>query len=406
MQSLTFVILNRDSESTREVREALTGAACARVLGECNSAEQMMADIARLRPSAAVVTLKPEHSENNLELIKQLVTAAPGTAIIAASRDTSPALILGSIRAGAREFLQLPTNPHELQTVIQRIEEFCFSEENTSRKTGRLIAIFSGKGGAGVSFFSTNLAAAMNSQTLLFDLNLQAGDSASFLGIDAKYSLTDFVRNRTRLDDSLIASLITPHSAGLSLVAAPPEAHEAEEIKAEDVTEILHLLSQKFDCVILDLPHTFDPVTIAALDMVDEILLVLTVDIPGIRSTKRALKVFDRLGYPRDKIRVVVNRWSKSIDVELHKVESHLGEQLIGLVPNDYRKVMDSINLGRPLVQDEPASKIALEIKRIAALVSDNGQKPLTQPRRKSLRSIFNRENSATVELSAVGDNA
>jgi pilus assembly protein CpaE len=200
--------------------------------------------------------------------------------------------------------------------------------------------------------------------------------------------------------------LITTHSLSLSLVAAPLEAHEAEEIKPEDVTEILHLVSQKFDCTILDLPHTFDPVTIAALDMVDTILLLLTVDIPGIRSTKKALKVFDRLGYPRDKIRVVVNRWSKNIDAELHKVESHLGEQLIGQIPNDYRKVMDSINLGSPLVQSEPASKIAIEIKRIATMVSDNSQRPLAQPRKKSLRSIFGRETSSTLDLMTITDNA
>lgn len=407
MQSLTFIILSKDSDSIKEVRDALAGSGGARVLSECSTPDQMLADITRLRPSAAVITLKPEHSENNFALIKKLVSAAPGTAIITASREASPALILGSMRAGAREFLQLPTNPDELRTVLERIAEFCTSEENTSRKTGRLVAVFSGKGGAGVSFFGTNLAAAMNSKTLLLDLNLQAGDAASFLGLDPKYSLTDFVRNRTRLDESLITSLITPHSARLSLVAAPNEAHEAEEIKPEDVTEILHLLSQKFDCVVLDLPHTFDPVTIAALDMVDDILLVLTVDIPGIRSTKRALKVFDRLGYPREKIRVVVNRWSKNIAVELQKVEGHLGEQLIGFVPNDYKKVMDSINLGRPLVQSEPTSKIALEIKRIATLVNEKSQMPSLQPRKKAFRSLFGRESLPTsLELSALGDKA
>jgi pilus assembly protein CpaE len=407
MQSLTFVILNNDSESTKEVRDALAGTSGARILAECTSADQMVATITRLRPSAAIVTLKPEHSENNLELIKTLVTAAPDTAIITASRDTSPTLILGSMRAGAREFLQLPTNSSELQTVLGRIAEFCSSQENIAKRTGRIVAVFSGKGGAGVSFFSTNLAAAMPSQTLLIDLNLQAGDTASFLGVDVKYSLTDFVRNRARLDDSLIASLITPHSARLSLVAAPIEAHDAEDIRPEDVTEILHQLSQKFEFIVLDLPHTFDPVSIAALDMVDEILLLLTVDIPGIRSTKRALKVFDRLGYPRQKTHVVVNRWSKNIDSELSKVEAHLGEQLIGLVPNDYRRVMDSINLGRPLIQEDPSSKIAIEIKRIAGLISDNGQKQVTHPRKKSLRSLFAREQSAIpMGLSTLADNA
>jgi pilus assembly protein CpaE len=298
-------------------------------------------------------------------------------------------------------------NAEELRTVMERTAEFCQLNQTRASDNSRLIAIFSGKGGAGVSFFATNLAAAMTTQTLLVDLNLQAGDSGSFLGLDAKYSLVDFVRNRTRLDESLITSLITPHSANLSLLAAPTEAHEAEEVRPDDVTEILHQLGQRFESIVVDLPHTFDPITIAALDMADEILLVLTLDIPGIRSTKRALKVFDNLGYPREKTRVVVNRWSKNIDVELQKVEGHLGERLIGFIPNDYRKVMDSINLGRPLVQSDPGSKIALEIKRIAGLTVQKNSTPSTLPRKKSFRSLFGSKSSTTsLELSTVTDNA
>ncbi len=133
---------------------------------------------------------------------------------------------------------------------------------------------------------------------------------ASFFGVAPKYSLSDFVHNRARLDDSLMTSLVTSHSPNLAVLPAPLEAHEAEDIKPEDVSEILYLLGQRYERIVLDLPHTFDPVTVAALDVADDILLLLTLDIPGIRSTKRALKVFDRLGYPRAKVHVVVNRWS------------------------------------------------------------------------------------------------
>jgi pilus assembly protein CpaE len=179
------------------------------------------------------------------------------------------------------------------------------------------------------------------------------------------------------------------------VLAAPEEAHEAEDIEPQHVTEAFHLLGQRFDCIVLDLQHTFDPVTVAALDLADDILLVMTMDIPGIRSTKRALKVFDRLGYPRNKIRVVVNRWSKNIDVELHKVEAHLNEQLVGLIPNDYRRVINSINLGRPIVETEPSSKITLEIKRIANLFEKHEhQQTLTPQPKRLLGSVFNRHNS------------
>jgi pilus assembly protein CpaE len=297
------------------------------------------------------------------------------------------------MRAGAREFIQLPIIPDEFRTVIDRVVELSADGESAPKNHGRIVAVFSGKGGSGVSFFGTNLAAAMGVPTLLLDLNLQAGDAASFLGVDSKYSVVDFVHNRARLDDSLMTSLVTSHSPNLAVLPAPLEAHEAEDIKPQDVSEILHLLKQRYECIVLDLPHTFDSVTVAALDLADDILVVLTLDIPGIRATKRALKVFERLDYQRDKVHVVVNRWSKGIDVQLQKVEAHLGERLIGFVPNDYRKVMDSINLGNPLVRADPSSKITAEIKRIAGLVSGNGHAPAAPPRKK-FGAIFSRERS------------
>ena len=397
MQPLTFITLSRNSQFSQELKDALAENARTRLLADCNKLDQMLAEVMRLRPSAAVVVLEPDRAEKEFAFIKQLAAACPSTAVVAAACDASPELILNSIRSGAHEFLRLPIVASEFQTVLDRVSQLRKADDNTSKTGRRMLAVFSGKGGAGVSFLATNLAAAMNAPTLLVDLNLQNGDAASFLGLEARYSFADFVSNRSRLDDSLITSLITPHSANLALLAAPLETHEAEGIEPEHVTEILHVLGQRYERIVLDLPHTFDPVTIAALDMADEILLVMALDIPGIRNTKRALNVLERLGYPRARIHIVVNRWAKNIDVELQKVQAHLGEQFLGLVPNDYRKVMDSINLGRPHVHTDPSSKITVEIRRIAsALVADHNDPLAMQPGRRSLRNIFGRQGTPT----------
>ena len=93
----------------------------------------------------------------------------------------------------------------------------------------------------------------------------------------------------------------------------------------------------------------------------------------------------------------------------MQKVEQHLGEQLIGFVPNDYKKVMDSINLGQPLVQSDPSSRIAVEIRRIAAHISGGGQQGVpAQPRKGFLKSIFNRQDTpaTTFEFHASPDEA
>ncbi len=134
--------------------------------------------------------------------------------------------------------------------------------------------------------------------------------------------------------------------------------------------EVLQKLREHYDYVVLDPQHTFDSITLAALDQSDEIVLMLTLDIPAIRSTQRALEIFDRLGYPRKKVKIVVNRWSKQIDLDLRQVEKFLGEPVVGFVPSDYQTAVGSINLGTPLVQAEPTSKIALEIRRIAQQMS------------------------------------
>jgi pilus assembly protein CpaE len=405
MQALTFITLSKNKEVSVELKNALTSNGLTRLVGECSDADQLLADVIRMRPSAAVITLESDNTEKEFALIRKLVAVSPSTSVVAAARNASPALILGSMRSGAREFLQLPIIVEEFKTVLQRMSEFSSASEEAT-KHGRIIGVFAGKGGAGASFLATNLASATRGSTLLLDLNLQAGDAASFLGIDPKYTLTDVVRNVGRLDDSLLKSLVTSYSDRLSLLAAPLEAHEAEDIRPQDVTEILHLLSQRYEYIVVDLQHTFDPVTVAALDVADDVLLVLTLDIPGIRSTKRALKVFDRLDYPRRKVHIVVNRWSKNIDIELQKVQAHLGEQFIGYIPNDYRKVMESINLGRPHVEADPASKISVEIKRIAELVSQAGSQQVSpQPRQKLFRTVFGRSSTReSTDLLTLGD--
>lgn len=257
-----------------------------------------------------------------------------------------------------------------------------------------MIAVFSSKGGCGTSFIATNLAACSGARTVLVDLNLQAGDLPLFLGVNPKYSFADMAENRTRLDEALIKSFVTPYSSSLSLLAAPKEADSADEIEPEHVFDVLQRLRESYDYVVLDPQHTFDSITLAALDQSDEIVLVLTLDIPAIRSTQRALEIFDRLGYPRKKIRVVVNRWSKQIDLDLRQVEKFLGEPVVGFIPSDYQTAVTSINLGQPLVKTNPGCKISLEIKRIAKTIA-TGAAVIAEdekPKRNLWDSIFKRD--------------
>src|SRR6266581_1947756 len=390
---LTFVVLSTGLDNFKAIRTALAADGRARLLAGGNDTDQLYEEILRLKPNSAIITLGA-NAEQVLVFIKRLAVEFPSTALITAGQDTSPDLILRSLRAGARDFLRLPISVDELKTVLDRTAEFCAVQVAAPKKKGRMIAVFSSKGGCGTSFIATNLAATTFAPTVLVDLNLQAGDLPLFLGVDPKYSIADMAENRSRLDAPLINSLVTPYSSHLSLLAAPREADSADDIEPEHVFEVLDRLRESFDYVVLDPQHTFDAITLQALDQSDEIVLVLTLDIPAIRSTQRALEIFDRLGYPRKKIRIVVNRWSKQIDLDLRQVEKFLGEPVVGFVPSDYQTAVGSINLGNPLVLSDASSKIAQEIRRISETIAV-GVAPIedAKPRRAVWKSLLRRES-------------
>ena len=390
-QPITFVVLSTGLDNFKDIRRALTSESRVQLLAGGNDTEQLYDEIVRLKPNAAIIALgpNPDHAVN---FIQRLSAECPKTAIISAAAEASPDLILKSLRAGAREFLRIPISPDELRTVLDRISEFCTTQPEATSRKGKMVAVFSSKGGCGTSFIAANLAACTANKTIVVDLNLQAGDLPLYLGIDPKYSIADMVEKRSKLDDALITTLVAPYSQHLSLLAAPKEADSADEIEPQHVFEVLQRLREAYDYVVLDPQHTFDSITLSALDQSDEIVLVLTLDIPAIRSTQRALEIFDRLGYPRKKVRVVVNRWSKQIDLDLRQVEKFLGEPVVAFVPSDYQTAVNSINLGTPLVQADPSSKIAAEIRRIAQTLAADVLTEQPKARRSFWNTFLKRE--------------
>jgi pilus assembly protein CpaE len=395
-RTLTFVLLCKDASDSRDMTRALNNHAGASLLMTSDNPEQIFTEAVRLRPSAVIINLA-HLGEPGLKLVQRIAAECPSTAVICASRDSSPELILRSMRAGSRDFIRLPIIEEELTTVIERTAEFSSQHaEDEPKKRGRAIAIFSSKGGCGCSLIATNLAMLQTTPTALVDLNLQSGDLELMLGVRPRFSLADVVVNRDRLDEGLLTSYLTQRSKNVSLLAAPIKAESAEDIEPKHIYEVIELLRQRFDNVIIDTPHSFDAVTISALDHADQILVVLTLEIHAIRSTRRALEIFDRLGYSRKKIRLVVNRWSKNIELDQRQVEGFLGERVVGFIQSDYRAAVNSINLGQPLIESAPASKATLDLRAVAAKLFDGelDSPPTIDSGKRSFNSIFRRQQT------------
>jgi len=392
-RNLTFILLSRDPADSKEISRALSNHPGVSLLMVTDDPQQAFTETARLRPTALIINFA-QIGDPGLKLVQSVTTECPKSAVICASRDASPDLILRSLRVGARDFIRLPILEEDLVTVFERTSQFSNETADSDHKRGRAIAVFSSKGGCGCSLIATNLAMLQTEPTALVDLNLQSGDLELLLGLKPKFSLADVVENRDRLDDALLTSYLTQRSKNVSLLAAPLTAESAEDIEPRHIYEIMELLRQRFDSVIIDTPHSFDAVTISALDHADIILMVLTLEIHAIRSTRRALEIFDRLGYPRKKIRLVVNRWSKTNELDQKQVEGFLGERVIGFIQSDYRAAVNSINLGQPLVESAPTSRVTADLRAIAAKLFEGNvdqSAPVVETKR-GFNSLFRRQ--------------
>jgi pilus assembly protein CpaE len=396
--ALTFILLSRDPADLKEMGRTLQNHPGVSLLMMSDDPEQVFTETGRLHPSAVIISLG-NMGEPAMKLVQRITLECPTTAVICASRDSSPDLILRSMRSGARDFLRLPILEDELATVINRTSEFSAQHvSDEPKKRGRAIAVFSSKGGCGCSLLATNLALIQDTPTALVDLNLQSGDLELMLGVRPRFSLADVVENRDRLDDSLLGRYLTPHSKNLSLLAAPLRAESADDIEPRHIYEVMELLRSRFDQIIVDTPHSYDAVTISALDHADQILVVLTLEIHAIRSTRRALEIFDRLGYPRKKIKLVVNRWSKDNELDQKQVEEFLGERVVGFIQSDYRAAVNSINLGQPLINSAPSSKVATDLRQIAAKLFDGKLQPAAALEQKRVRGSIFRRQPTTIE--------
>ncbi len=335
------------------------------------TATQLFEELNRLRPQAAFVLLNGE-PQQSFQLVARIRQELPDTAVICASEHASAEVILKALRAGALECLSQPLLLAEVTAVFSKLEQQL--QQPVEKPPGKVIAVYASKGGCGATFVAANLAASLarvaQARTCLVDLNLQAGDQPLYLGLQPVATLSDVVQNFDKLDEHLLASYLTPRTDRLALLAAPSESGREEEVKVAHVMRVLALLRARMDYVVLDLPRTLDETTIGALDSADERIVLLTFDIATIRSAKRALDLFKRLGYDRERIKLVVNRYEKTPEFDLKQVEKVLESKVYATLANDYPAAIASINMGEPLVLGKTQPPITQDFYQLAGQLS------------------------------------
>jgi len=284
--------------------------------------------------------------------LEQLSLAYPQMVVMLLCANQSPEFLLNAMRAGVREVLASPVNREAFHAAIKRIE-LKLGVGKKTRQPGKVLAFVPCKGGSGSTFLATNLGyqlASEGKKTIVIDLNLQFGDAVLFVhDHKSPANLADVARNINRLDASFLTASLVNVTPNFGVLAAPEDPAQAMEVKPEHIDVLLTLAANQYDFVILDIGRVLDAVTIKALDQAHQIFPVMQMTLPFIRDANRLLSVFRSLGYPKDKVNIIVNRYDKGSEIKLEDVQRSFGISGVRTIPNSYDAVASSVNHGKPI---------------------------------------------------------
>jgi len=239
---------------------------------------------------------------------------------------------------------------------------------------GRIVTVFSPKGGTGKTAIATNLACALakheSKRALLLDLDLQFGDAAIMLGLQPEKTIYDLVSAPGELDPEKLAGYTTKHPCGLDILPAPLRPEDAELVTEAKIGRLLEVARTSYDVIMVDTSPFFHGPMLATLDQTDELLLVCSLDVPTIKNVRLSLQTLELLSFPMKKVHVLLNRANTKVGMKESEVEAAMERKVRYQIPSD-RAVPLSVNRGTPVVLADGGSEFSVALRSVAKAVAN-----------------------------------
>ena len=304
-----------------------------------------------------------------------------------------PEEVVRCLRAGVREVVE-ESDWEGLRAATARSVDVSKALSSTMRSNAeqapyaRVITIFAGKGGCGRSFVAVNLAVALSAggtrRVLIVDLDLQFGDVAIMLKLNPERSIAGGIAMAGRLDEPGLRSLVTHYRPGVDALLAPASPAQGEHVRRELIVEMLDVARPLYDFIVIDTPALVTDQVLAALDMSDWFIPIVTPDLPTLKTVRLTVEMFDMLDYPRDRRLLVFNRANTQVGLTPADVEEAVGMPFAVHVPSS-RDVPVSVNRGEPILLTMPLHPVSRAIR----LLADRCAGVAAEPKRR--RSLFSR---------------
>ena len=381
---IRILVVDRLAETHDEVARLLAKDPGSRLLGLVDTAAAALQAATQQRPD--VILLDAGLSDMDaIELTERLGERSPGSAVVMTSVQADSDYVRRAMLAGARGFLVKPLQADELLETLRRLQQSRdrnqggapdgSSASDPGTQSGRIVAVFSPKGGVGRTTLAVNLAVAASEHVksvALVDATVQFGDVGLLLNLrptspSIADSLGDFADGQP---DAVDATLVKVASAGVRVLLAPPGPETAELIKPEHYLAAIKRLTETHQLVVVDCGPLLQDITLAILDTADVVLCLTSLDLSSIKSTRLFLIVADRIGYGPEKLKIVLNRADSPHGIEVPEVEQSIGRPVDFTIVSDGRAALHALNTGVPFAVGNKAAQISRDVAKIAAAVT------------------------------------
>ncbi len=333
-------------------------------------------------PDEYVVVLGPDLlMDVSVEVCEELRTAHPTVSVILVRDVVDTEVLTRAMQAGARD-VAAGGDIASITAAIQRAHQLHLALRGPAGavRYGKVVTVFSPKGGVGKTTMAVNLALALTEKgarkVCLVDLDLAFGDVAITMQLFPTHSIEQAVGSEETIDQAMLAGLLTRHKDSLMVLAAPAHPDVRERVTPVLISRILKTLTEEFDYVVVDTAPTFDDITLTALDETDECIILATLDVPTLKNVKVALETLDLLNISRGHRHLLLNRADDLVGISVDKVETILGMPVACQIGTDIA-IAAATNAGTPIVADNPHHPSSIAVTCLAATLAGE---PVTSP--------------------------
>ncbi|MEV1063314.1 AAA family ATPase [Streptomyces sp. NPDC050263] len=294
-----------------------------------------------------------------LELVREVALRFPAVGVILVTTDVGPGLFAAAMDSGARGLVTLPLSYEELAGRVQAVAQWSVGVRRHlghggdvfTGVGGTVVTVSGAKGGVGATLTAVQLALAAQASgrsTALVDLDLQAGDIASYLDVQFRRSVVDLAAIAD-LSPRILAEAVFRHDTGVALLLAPGEGERGEEVTDRAARQILSALRARYEVVVVDCGAQLSGAGAAAVELADRALLVTTPDVVAVRGAKRTVRMWDRLQIRKaEETTVVVNRHTRGTEIQPPLIQKITGTAIAATtVPANFRELQAAVDAGR-----------------------------------------------------------